>query len=113
MRKILPSTASDIHEYQELRGWGTSHYLKAKITVEEFDAIRKELNYVNCTNKKQLIIPKPIGFSHQPDFSWWNPSNEISTMKNTYYDPSCDKMSERILKYEDGYLYYYFGYLVD
>jgi hypothetical protein len=102
IRLFLKSTTTDICEYQQLRGWGNMHLLRARLPEREFNRIVEELNY----------RPAPRGYSCPSlydNLKWWGIADvPVSDWEDStkYSDPQSNPLTKRVLTYVNGYLYY-------
>lgn len=99
-RKMLPSSATNIHEYN----WQSSfppdycYFLKAKISEKEFIEYRNKMGFLKYRDAIE------IDWSGFNDIgNWWNPSK---TCDSVYYDPTKKGSGKAYIKYENGSLYY-------
>jgi len=91
-----------LNEYQELKGWGRVHFLKAKITKDEFDKIQRKLGYIQASENDKNYVIWPLGISIQ----WWDPYINIDDNDLTFYDSTTNTSHQRKIKYKRGYFYY-------
>ena len=106
-RDALPSTATDVHEYDwsDLFPGDSVYFLKAKITPQEFEAYRDELKLVPIPETmKEEILWGGYSSANKGNIEWWDP---LPTMEGTFYDPATTGSHRIIMKYENGYVYYW------
>jgi hypothetical protein len=103
-KRLLPASASDIHELKRSRyDWGL-YLLKAKVTQDDFDKFVKDITAVKYEKTDFILVWRYQ--ANYPIPEWWDPTNDVNS---TFYDPSVKKTSEiRITKYENGYLYLHY-----
>jgi hypothetical protein len=102
IRLFLKSRATDICEYQQLRGWGNIHLLRARLPEGEFNHIVGELNY--------RLAPRDFSCPLLYDnLKWWGiadvPASDWED-STKYYDPQSKPLTKRVLTYVNGHLYY-------
>ncbi len=104
-RRALPSSAEDIHEWEQDFGFlpDFTYHLKAKITEEHFHHYVDKFGLTPHTSTRQYTqsadwlswesLPGSVG-------DWWNPSNSLEF---TFVRQEDDFWM--FAKYEHGYLY--------
>jgi hypothetical protein len=107
MRRALPSTATDIHEFDRSDGFlpDYSYYLKARISSDEFQTYVERRHLKPFSEDGQYDeSPHPwVNWRSQGQLgegSWWNPSVSLD---GTYVANSGDEWI--LAKYEHGYIY--------
>jgi hypothetical protein len=109
LRKELPRTARDIHEWRweesGLTGQDYLYLLKARITEQEFQGYVDKLGMTPHTSSRQYqhgFHPHwhPVVLSLAKDIDWWTPSKSTQA---TYVLDGGDWWT--YAKYENGYVY--------
>ena len=109
-RKALPSTATDIHEYNwnariALFPGDSVYFFKAKITPEEFEVYRIKLKFVPIPETmKEEALWMNYNIAKEGDIEWWDP---LPTTEATFHDPTTTGSQRHVIKYEKGYVYYW------
>ena len=98
LRLYLEPMATEVHEYQECRGWSDTHFLKAKISEEDFRRVVANLNY--------KPVPPSYRMVWYDDLDWWNAWRWAGEPVYIYCDPETSPTMERAMAYVNGYLYY-------
>ena len=103
-RKALPSSATDIHEYNWDHYFPPDYFycLKARITHGEFEAYRTKLKFVP-TSKGIKETVYWTAWNEMVKKSWWDP---LPDANGTFYDPTTTGSQRAFMKHENGYLYY-------
>jgi len=110
---LLPNTATDVHRQSHSVGGGDIFkvIMKARISPKDFEEYRVKMGFIPLPAQVQTELFW-IGESWQED--WWDPTRDTGA---TYYDPEFGHHYEEgkwlhlvdyiIMKYENGYIYYY------
>jgi hypothetical protein len=104
LRRALPPTAQDVHEWSweegGLTGQDYAYCLKAKITRSEFDAYVKKFNLTSYIPNQQYSNGFYPSWRCKDEIDWWTPSDDTSS---TYvYDGGS---VWTYAKYENGYVF--------
>ncbi len=104
LRRALPASAQDIHEWSRDEGGELaqdySYLLKAKITRDEFYQYVNKFNMTLYTPTQQYSCGFYPGWSSSKKPDWWTPSEDL---QGTYV--RAENCAWTYAKYEDGYIY--------
>lgn len=104
LRRALPASAQDIHEWSQDEGGELAqdyaYLLKAKITRDEFYKYVNKIDLTLHTSSRQYSCGFYPSWSSSKALDWWAPSEDL---QDTYVrEADC---SWTYAKYEDGYIY--------
>jgi len=104
LRKALPASARDIHEWsggeEGILAQDYMYLLKARITPDEFDAYVNRFGMTPHTPNRSYQYGFQPGWRIGQELEWWDPSDDVS---NTYVLDHSSAWT--YAKYENGYLY--------
>jgi len=101
-KKALPESASEFHHFLSRSGLDYTYLLKAKIAQEDVETYRLRLGLIR-RDPEHWGERSNWAVQYEDFCPWWDPSPNWG---NTFYDPNNVRGQTRMMKYEDGYIYY-------
>ena len=104
VRRALPATASEVHEYYNDSGF-TGDFLrclKAKMPQSEMPRFAAKLGLAQRYDPRK-DAKSPVSFSAADGISWWS---QPKTLNGAYFKYTPGSESYSVATYQDGYVYF-------